>query len=354
MAEQLVSPAIRNWQRHAAVTALAELRGIERHEAARRILPDDPEAALKAAESIFERSAVSPASSTGWGSQTSQTRVETASFLHSLRPASAGASLLAKATQIDLGRYASAQLPRTLTDWPAPAWVDEGAPIPVQQGSLASDPLGPLKKLAAIAVLTNELSEVTGGAAEAAFSTLLVDAAGRALDASLFSNTAASSARPAGLLNGVTAQTAAGASGTLQDRALADVRSLVAAIAAGGGGGNIAFLAATAQAITLQATTNLPVIIAPSLTAGTLVAVDVGALAWAGDLPPKIETSRSAVVHMEDAAPAAIGTAGTPNVVAAPVRSLFQTDSLALKMELPITWLKRSATAVQYVSAVNW
>lgn len=57
---------------------------------------------------------------------------------------------------------------------------------------------------------------------------------------------------------------------------------------------------------------------------------------------------------MEDSAPAQIAVAGTPNVVAAPVRSMFQTDSLALRMILDMNWTMRRAGMVAFVTSVGW
>ena len=51
---------------------------------------------------------------------------------------------------------------------------------------------------------------------------------------------------------------------------------------------------------------------------------------------------------------AQIGTAGTPNVVAAPVRSMFQTDSTAIRAHRFVNWSRRRATAVALLSGVAW
>lgn len=338
---------IADWRRHGAAAAVARLRGVDLHEAATQIFPGQPTIALKAASS--------PASTGGWGQQLSQTETLTREFLDALRGRSAAAQLLGNSLKVDLSGARVINMPRAATDWPAPAWIAEGGPIPVQQGSLTFEALGPMRKLMAIAVLTMELAELSGAAAETIIGDLMLDAAGRALDVALFSTTAADgTTRPAGLLNGVTPITAAGASGSLQDRAVADIAAMTAAIAAGGAGGSILLFAAPAQAMVLSAVTNLTVTAAPNLAAGTVIAVDPNAIAWAGDLPPKIETSENALLHMEDSAPLAIGTAGTPNTVAASVRSIYQTGSHALRMRLPVTWVKRSAASVQMVTGANW
>jgi hypothetical protein len=57
---------------------------------------------------------------------------------------------------------------------------------------------------------------------------------------------------------------------------------------------------------------------------------------------------------MEDTTPLAIGTAGTPATVAAPARSLFQTDSIALRMIMDVNWTLRRSGVVAWTSSVTW
>jgi hypothetical protein len=72
-----------------------------------------------------------------------------------------------------------------------------------------------------------------------------------------------------------------------------------------------------------------------------------------GDAPSFV-ASDQATLHMEDTTPLAIGTAGTPNTVAAPVRSLFQTDSIGIRMTMDLNWALRRAGVVAFVSSVTW
>jgi hypothetical protein len=68
----------------------------------------------------------------------------------------------------------------------------------------------------------------------------------------------------------------------------------------------------------------------------------------------RFEMSDQATLHMEDTTPLAIGTPGTPPTVAAPARSMFQTDSIALRMILPLNWIMRRAGLVGWVTGVTW
>ena len=72
-----------------------------------------------------------------------------------------------------------------------------------------------------------------------------------------------------------------------------------------------------------------------------------------GDVP-EFELSNDATVHMEDSAPLQISAAGTPNVVAAPVRSFFQTGVSGLRMLMDVSWTMRRPGMVQFIDSVTW
>ena len=67
------------------------------------------------------------------------------------------------------------------------------------------------------------------------------------------------------------------------------------------------------------------------------------------------EATTMATLHEEDTTPLPIGSTGAPATVAAPVRSLFQTNSWALRMLLDTDWAKlRAVGPVQELTAVAW
>jgi len=70
------------------------------------------------------------------------------------------------------------------------------------------------------------------------------------------------------------------------------------------------------------------------------------------DPAPRFEVSEQALLHM-DSDPAQISTAGAPNLIAGGVRSLFQTDTIGLRMILQAAWALR-APAVAYIADVSW
>ena len=125
----------------------------------------------------------------------------------------AAARLFADAPKVALGANSTVALPTrasAVSDADA-AWVDEAAPAPVKQyGAAAGVVLGPAKKLVSITSVTRELSEASDF--EAIIDTILREAVAIFSTPSVFTNAAASAARPAGILVGISplSATAAG------------------------------------------------------------------------------------------------------------------------------------------------
>lgn len=308
----------------------------------------------------IHKAAVSPASTTGAGAPLASTAVGT--FLKSLRGRSAAAQLFT--TPLRMEGVNTISLPRAASAWPVPLFVPEGGAIPAVQGAFGAVTLGPLAKLAMITGLSGELVRHSAEDAEAIVRELMDDATARALDVSVFSTAAASSTRPAGLLNGVTPITATpagdgdGALGSMQVAMVADIKALVAPIVGAGGGAGIVIFANPVQAISLAALAangiGYPVVPAPSLPFGTVVAIETNAIASAFPELPEVSASNEATIHFEDTTPQPISAAGTPNTAAAPVRNAFQQDMLILRLILPCAWVTRAPAMVQYVEGVGW
>jgi len=93
------------------------------------------------------------------------------------------------------------------------------------------------------------------------------------------------------------------------------------------------------------AQTPLPVIAAPSLAADQIVAVDASAFASALGVPD-ISVNEDPTIHMESTAPLPIATPGSPNVMAAPTQSLWQTACVGMRTLVDADWQLRRAGAV--------
>ena len=72
----------------------------------------------------------------------------------------------------------------------------------------------------------------------------------------------------------------------------------------------------------------------------------------ADDRTPHCAASCRALRH-EDDNPAALSATASPNTVAAPMRSLFQTDAIGARITLHTAWAARSG-AVAEVDTVTW
>jgi|SRR5689334_9492740 Phage capsid family len=271
---------------------------------------------------LLTRAAVAPAdtSTSGWASQLAGKAV--ASFIASLAPESAAAKLMQAGTFINMDGVAELTVPWPSTN-PQPAFVAEGGAIPVAQGALTGVTLGPPSKLAAIEAFTRELAAHSVDAAEVVIGDLMRAAATQALDGAVFSTTAASTTRPAGILNGVSAIAATGGGGAAA--MLADIDALISAIVTAGGGRSIMFFASPGRAVRLRALAGidlgLPITPTPTLTGTTLVAVEAGGFASGFGSDPNISIAAATALHFESSAPQAIGLSGSTTV---PVWSLWQ------------------------------
>jgi hypothetical protein len=292
------------------------------------------------------RAAVAPAMTQvpGWAAELAPRMV--ADQLDALGPMSAGAELLKRGLVINFDGYGSATVPGFTASGANAGFVAEGAPIPVRQLPAAGPTMLPYK-LAAIAVLTREMIESSN--AEALINDALARSEGLALDAALFDASAATAARPAGLRNGIAALTPSNNADPYA-AFLEDMASLANAVSTVAGNGPIVIIAnagriATTQIRFVGQATNL-IVLGSSALANDMIAVAPNALAAALSPEPDVETVSAGTLHMSDT-PAPIVNGGAP---ASPGRSMFQTDSVAVKVRWPVSWALRSAAAVAWLT----
>jgi hypothetical protein len=338
---------------HALSTAAGDGFGaMSAERVARRMWPDDG-----GVTGLVLRGTSAPADRTtsGWASTVAHNVV--GDFIGSLAPLSAGANLLNAAPRVSLEGVNQINFPRRLNPLNATdvAWIGELGPMPIPVMQIGSgSTLGPSRKLCAAVVFTREVAE--SSAAEVVMRTLLRESCAFSLDAALFSNAAATAVRPAGILNGISALPAAPNG---DDAALGtDLTKLAAAIGVATTGLAIVAHPAQANAIKLRRGGTFPSAIPvwPTLgvAAGTVIALDPAAFASAFGPEPEISSSTETLVHLEDTTPAQIGTPGSPSTVAAPTRSLFQTDAIAVRLILRCAWTWRVSGAVAWISGTTW
>jgi hypothetical protein len=349
---------LRAWRRYATVFAVASARKQNIPSEARRLYGKEAGDKIIATHDAIIKAAVAPAdtATAAWAGALVGTGV--GPFLKSLRPRSAATRLFERAISVNFGDGDNVfSLPRLSANFPVPGFVAEGGAIPVVSGAFGSVLIGPPTKMAFIAVMTGEIVNYSAENAEQVVQLAMQDAAARGLDAVVFDAVAASATRPAGLLNGVTPIAATAGGG--ETAMAADIGNLVGAIGtAGGGASPVMIFANPRQAAVLQlrsgANLAYEVISTPALAVGTIVAIQPEAIASGFDGLPLIRSGTDAVLHMESATPLAIGTAGAPPTVAAPVLSVFQNDLTAIRLIQPTAWGARGAGFVQVINSATW
>jgi hypothetical protein len=265
-------------------------------------------------------------------------------FLPSLVPQSAAAAVLNESMQFSFDGTGSISCPAM--SLPTAGWIGEGQAIAVLQGTTSSVTLSP-SKVAAILTLTRE--EMEAGNADTIMGQVLLEGIGATWDSVFFTNAAAvAGVSCAGILNGAISVTpAAAGSGAIT----ADVASLLAAVAPVSGNATVHLVAAPKQASAIRSTLidPPPLYSTNTLADKTVVAIVPAAIASANGAP-SIVVEREMTLHMAN--PAA-DLVASPSTVAAPQRSIWQTDSFALRYVQELTWAKRGA-GVAIATSVNW
>ena len=186
------------------------------------------------------------------------------------------------------------------------------------------------------------------------------------LDSTLLGNGAGDPTTPRGLLNGVTGLTPTAGGGATAF--LGDIRKLRAPFDAANAGSGLMLLMNPAQAEGLALTagpdgtlgfaaeilSRYRVTTSTAIPVGRVIMVRATDFASATGDVPEFELSNDATVHMEDTAPLQLTTAGTPPVVAHPVRSFFQTGVSGLRMIMDVSWAMRRPGMVQFIESVTW
>ena len=221
-------------------------------------------------------------------------------------------------------------------------FVAEGDPIPVRQLAATGALMSP-KKVASIAVLTREMME--GSNAEALISDTLVKSAALAIDTVFFGSAAATAAAPAGIRNGISTLTASNNADPFAAFS-EDMATLINSVGAVGGKGPFVLVANAGRATGIEVryiseSRNVVPIIS-SVAGNDIIAVAPKAIAVALSVDPDVETADTGTLVM-DTAPVPPGSVG-------PERSLFQTDSLAIKIRWPVSWVVRDVRGVAWLT----
>jgi HK97 family phage major capsid protein/HK97 family phage prohead protease len=244
------------------------------------------------------------------------------------------------------------------------SWVGEAKPKPLTQFALDYVELKN-KKLATIAVISEELARFSSPSAELIVRDTLAGAVVQQMDSDFVnpSNSGTSNVKPASITNGASTVVS---SGDTEEKVRRDVRALFALwIAANMNPADGVWIMSATNALGLSLMVNslgqpsfpgvsmnggvfmgLPVIV--SETAGTnVILANAGDILVADDGAVTIDVSREASVQM-DSAPDDPATASTVMI------SLWQQNLLGIRCERHIDWVKGRSTAVVYLTGVEW
>lgn len=334
------------------------------------------------------KAVTNPAQTTvaGWAAELVETAV--ADFLDSLRQASVYGALRGMGASFTFGRNGAIKIPSRAKARRAPgdlagAFVGEGQPIPVRRGSTASVSLVP-HKMGVISTYTREMAAHSTPAIEALIREGILEDTAIAIDAALLDAVAADAIRPAGLLNGVTpiAGTAGGGIAAIT----ADIAAAMAPFINANGADRLVWLINPSKVFSLTwvstavgvypfkgeaeggTIAGYPYIASTAVPADQLILVRAADFATAAGDTPSFDISDVATIHEEDGSypvdeamrpgtstvlPITTGAAGAA-VAATPVRSLWQTASIGIRMLLDIDWAMRRPGMVSVVDGITW
>ncbi|RVJ23438.1 phage major capsid protein [Sinorhizobium medicae] len=248
---------------------------------------------------------------------------------------------------VSLAGIAALKIPFRAPGADVGGWVAEGAPIPVDDMAFGTVSLSP-RKAAAISIFSGELKKRANTDIEALIDTALRADLAAIVDAALLDDQPASVSRPPGLRYNVTAVAASAATDPVAAMR-ADLAKLVGEIVAGGGTMPV-FIVSPVQAVSLSFVPALgyPVIDTVALDPGVVIAVDgPGFVSGVGGAV--VDSSKDATFHT-DTVPLPVVAGG---LAAAPTRSLWQTDSIAVRAIVETAW-GVPAGRVAWMEAVKW
>jgi HK97 family phage prohead protease len=323
--------------------------------------------------SYIMRAAPGPALTTQatWAAELVQ--VGFADFMSTLKPFALYPVVAGKGPRFTFGPNAGTiKIPaRSASPNVAGAFVGEAQPIPVKKLGLTPITLTPYK-MAVITMFSEEIANRSTPQIESMLRQEMTEDTAVAIDTALIdANPTVVGVRPAGLRNGIAGLTPT-AAGTNTEKMVADMKQLVGAITTANGGRDVVVMLNPLQAMSLnfaQTTAGaflfansgeagskfgVTFVASNTVTAGMLIAVDAADFASATGDTPRFRLSAEATVHDEDTTPAAISATGSPNVVAAPVRSFFQTDVMGIRMIWDMTWQMRRTGMVSWMTGVTW
>ncbi|WP_043620469.1 phage major capsid protein [Ensifer sp. ZNC0028] len=245
-------------------------------------------------------------------------------------------------------------------------WVGQSKSIPVSKADFMDVNLTPLK-VAALAVVSKELLRDSSPSAEKLVRDSLVNASAQRVDQTFLGTAAASAGvSPAGILNGLTAGTSAGPD---VEGVIADVKALYAGFIAANNADDLQFVSTQSLSKALGLMQNVmgnfafpglsanggallgdPLVAGGNVGVGDFILLKPSDIYKIGDRGVEVSLSSEAAIQMDDAPN---GASDTPTAHTGVV-SMFQTESVAIKVVRPLNFAKRRASAVAYIGNADY
>ena len=333
------------------------------------------------------KSAINPAYSdvTGWAEELTQEANQ--GYLDLLRGSSIAAQLWASAgTMLSFDGYTALNVPSragTTTDL-ATGWTSEGSAIPVRKATFATQRIEPYK-WGCIVTMTKEIISRSTPAIQGIIQAgMLSDTATRLDNDYLGAAAGVVGFRPAGIYNGVAGTPAATGGATTGDDMLTDIRNLINPIYAANMGQSLRIVMHPSNALSMSTVLyngtylfrselasgnvlGIPVITSTNAPIDELWALDMAQQAVANG-PMEFNVSDSAtIVEIDDdgvqpnmgagqsrSPTGAVGDSARDAVNNPPIRSLYQTDTVAIRLIQILSWANLRAGSVNRITGVSY
>lgn len=302
----------------------------------------------------------------GWAAEIVQTAY--ADFLHALIGKSIYPVLRDRGIGLSFDGIGTVSIPSRTAGGAGGGFVAEGSPIRVGKITTAATTMTP-RKLGVIVPFSRELAKRSTPAIEALVRQAILEDTGAILDSALLDATASSTARPAGLLNGVSAA-AVGYGGGDYQAVVEDFKALLAPFISANAADNITVIMNPAQGLAIdmmkgpdgtgglgewfgKVRSRVNIVESTNATANRIIAIRNSDFATALGDAPEFDVSEQATIHMEDTTPLEI-VSGTGPTTADPVRSLWQTASIGVRMLMDVSWKMRRSGMVQWIDGTSY
>ncbi len=307
---------------------------------------------------LLTRASVNPSSTVVDANAGVLVQTAVADTLGGLGAASAMGPLFAANNQLEFGRSSAFFVPGFTASATVGGYVEQGKPIGAAKLSAGGITLSQ-KKFGVVVPFTYEFSTYSVRNALKLITVTVNDSFGLALDTVALDANAATVGRPAGLRYGIDALTGTPSSNTnLFEAMIEDTSRLAASVSAVANNGPIIFICSPRQAVSLRLRARgvfpYEVLASSGLADRTVVALAPNALASAIGPTPRVDVSSQTSYHEDTIAlPINSGTTTTP-LPAAPIRSTFQTATLALRLIIDLDFGLRAAGGLAWAQNVIW